>query len=312
MLSSQRLWPAWRSCSVGFMLILQCLCDVLPCRVRGGPVPGGDDARLALVTEHAQGRRAEREQSPSIGREPEPARGQYPQHVPVGEEGGVAAGGHRSIDHPPRAPGHLLDRLAAGYWPGPDCPVGNLLPDVGRLAPLVVAVVPLPEIVGDDRGVGVSREATGLAGPPERARQHEGKRAPAEEPPERLGLAFAVRGERNVRSPRVLTRGRPLRLAMPHQPDLMCLRHWGRSPPDDASLRVAPAGRPRAAPTSAAHTRDTGWPSQGRGRPRPRPLPPRLLARTGSSRHGPPTRAGARRVPGSRPWDDASAPAPPA
>ncbi len=69
----------------------------------------------------------------------------------------------------------------------------------------------------------MAREATGLAGTSERARQHERERAGRQMPPEDLGLAPAGCGEANVRAAGVLTAEGPVRLPVADQPDRSAL-----------------------------------------------------------------------------------------
>src|SRR5262249_46566139 len=132
----------------GLAGMAECLVDL------ARPVPPPDHARLALVPEDAQRRRAERQQPPALGRRAKPGRAEEAEEVAVRDPARVPARRRGAFDHAPGASGRVLERLAAGRS-RPHRPSRPLVPDVRRGASLVVAVVPLREIVVDLGAVAV-------------------------------------------------------------------------------------------------------------------------------------------------------------
>src|SRR3954468_21389209 len=76
-------------------------------------VPAAYDGLLALPAEQADGGGGEREQCPCLRLEPDPARGEDAQQVPVRERDGVSAGVARAGDHPVSTRSHLRRTLAS-------------------------------------------------------------------------------------------------------------------------------------------------------------------------------------------------------
>src|SRR5947207_4159352 len=186
-------------------------------------VPELQHRGLPLVAERAQRRRIEREE-PAVARvEPEPARGQHPQQMPVREEQHVAVSRAHLLDHAVGPRPDLLGRLAVRRAVTEDRPARSLLTDLGRRLPLVVAVVPLHQVVPRLRDVAEPRHAAGLRGPLQRAGEDERERAPPQCLPDALRLAAAFLRQRDVRATRVAERLAPLRLPVPDEHDL--LRH---------------------------------------------------------------------------------------
>ena len=103
----------------------------------------------ALVTEDTDRRDVESEQTTFDAVETDPSRTEHTQEVAVGETRDVTAGFGGTRDHLVRTTGDVFDRLAPGRAVREDRPVRNLLADVDRRAALVVAVVPLGEVVAD-------------------------------------------------------------------------------------------------------------------------------------------------------------------
>src|SRR6516165_10542079 len=82
-----------------------------------------------------------------LRRRVDPAGRQDAQQVPVGEDQGVAARVEHPRDHPVGTGGYLVDRLAVLRPVGPDHPAGPFFADLHRRAALVVAVVPLEQVL---------------------------------------------------------------------------------------------------------------------------------------------------------------------
>ena len=112
-------------------------------------VPHPDRTRLVLGAQHAQRRRVEHQQPPVDRWQPEPAGGQHPQEVAMGEDRHVTVDALDPVDHPVGTRRDLLDGLAARHRSAEDRPAGHVDADLRRRPPLVVAVVPLPEVLVD-------------------------------------------------------------------------------------------------------------------------------------------------------------------
>ncbi len=187
---------------------------------RGAPVPERQGASAVLVPEHADRRRGQG-QPDALGRlEVEPAGGDDPQDVPVGEDDRVAVDLGELGDHAVGAGADLRGRLAARRAVGPQRPVGDLLADVGARAALVVAVVPLLEVVAELRAVAEAGQLAGLAGAGQRAGQDAGEVAVRERLAQRAGLVAAVVDQREVGVAGVLARAAPLRRTVADEDDL--------------------------------------------------------------------------------------------
>ena len=121
--------------------------------------------------------------APPVGAQTDPSRAQHPTDVTVGHEH------DRAVDQGRPGPGQdavgagldLVGALAAGDTMGPQRPARHVLADVGAGATLVVAVVPLDEVVVDVVD-GKSAQLGGAPGAFARAGQHQGRvpvRSPA-------------------------------------------------------------------------------------------------------------------------------------
>src|SRR4029079_25638 len=181
-------------------------------------VPEADDARLALEAEHADAARRE-EQAPAeahglLG----PARPERAEDVAVGEDRDVAVDRQDLLDDAVAAGCDLGRRLAVREAVAPQVPAGLLLADLRRRDALVVAVVPLEEVLADLAAVAEPGQTRGLARAVERAREHE-REVVAVEAAGELPRALAPGvGQRDVRAARVPPRLRPLGLGVADEP----------------------------------------------------------------------------------------------
>ena len=149
---------------------------------------------------------------------------------------------------------HLGTGLATGRRVGPDGPSGHRLPDLGRGQPLVVAVRPLGQVVGD-LGVGEPGELGGVPRAPARAGQHQPEVLAGEPGAERDRRLLAVGQQRQVGDRRVPTLGAPLGRPVADQPQLGAgLRAHGHSLPVGGA---AESRAPRAEPPGRRYRRIT-------------------------------------------------------
>src|SRR5215218_9043246 len=143
----------------------------------GRLVPDADDGGLALVAEDADRRRVEREEPARVRLEVEPAGREHAQDVAVREDGRVAGERPKLVDHPIRPRADVVSSLPAGNAALPERPAWALFADLGRGSPLIVAVVPLAQVVPPLRDVAVAGEPARLRSALEGARQDESELA---------------------------------------------------------------------------------------------------------------------------------------
>ena len=120
------------------------------------------------------------------------------------------------------AVGALADvgkRLPTGDIATPDGPARPFSPDFDRLEPFVLAVVPLSELVARDCDVPQPGQPTGLRRALERTRQYDRELPLLEHGTDRLGVAPALLGQRNVGATGVLSGAAPLGLPMTDEDD---------------------------------------------------------------------------------------------
>src|SRR3954469_3360571 len=182
---------------------------------RNRDVPAPDHTLVALVAERAERPRVEREQPPVRRRETEPASRQHSQEVPVREDEHVPLDREQLLDHAVGPSRELLDALAAQRPVAPDRPVGDLLADLRGRQPVVLAVVPLGQVVaqlGLEPGQ-LRRLQRSLQG----AGEHQRELAPAQRLTHRARLALAFRRQWQVGSTRVPPGATPLGLPVPDE-----------------------------------------------------------------------------------------------
>src|SRR5215468_524592 len=190
------------------------------------------------------------------GRQADPARDQDPKDVAVGEQNDVAGGAADSRDDAIDARADLRWRLAARTAVAKEHPVRLLVMDLLGRESLVLAVVPLVQIGLDRRAGAEAGELTRLAGPSQRARQHELKSLLGQRGPEASGDRAPVLGERDVGHAGVLPGQAPFGLAVANHVDLLCAgRHDGPASkvrggvaPVAAGARTLPVGTPAPVP----------------------------------------------------------------
>src|SRR5215831_15157298 len=132
--------------------------------------------RHAVIGAHrAQSGSLEQEMTTPRGRQPQPASTEYTQHVAVREYRHIPRRGADARDHPIDALAHLIRALAARATIAENEPLGPHGADLLRRKSLVVAIVPLLEVILDLRLRREARELTGLPCTLQRAAQYQGK-----------------------------------------------------------------------------------------------------------------------------------------
>src|SRR4029453_6346350 len=140
---------------------------------------------------------------------PNPARRQYPNEMPAGEEY------HISRNHA-HAAYHAIGPRRGFSWRFPSrsavaeqFPVGALRPALGGAAPLVIAIVPFDQILVDFSHSSKTSQLTGAPGTLQWAGKHLGKSQSTQPILQPTRIAFATFCERQVREARVLARESP-------------------------------------------------------------------------------------------------------
>src|SRR5436190_970816 len=179
-----------------------------------GLVPASDHRQVVLVREGAQSARVERQQRSVLGPEPEPAGGEHAQHVTVAERDRVAVGGADLRHDPIGAQADVGGGLAIRAAVTPQAPARPPRLDLERRDALVVAVVPLTEVVADLRPLGEAGELAGLDRAAKRAREDEREGASSKARGEGRGAPPAFSGQWEVRATGVSPACAPLGFAM--------------------------------------------------------------------------------------------------
>ena len=96
------------------------------------------------------------------------------------------------------ARGDGFRRFAAGAAVAPELPAGIDLADLRRGQSLVVAVVPLAQVLANQRALAESDALAGVAGAQQRAGQDQVVLVAADVVGHRVGLALALGRQRNV------------------------------------------------------------------------------------------------------------------
>ena len=179
-----------------------------------------DDREVRARSRGCRGRPCRDPNSPpSSGGRPNPAGTEHPQHVAVPEGDRIPIKCEHLGDHAIRPGAHVGSLLAVGAAVRPQAPIGPSLLNLGGGEPLVVAVVPLVEVLADLRQVAEAGELAvstarrrGLVRTRANARQATGSaRARARR------LPSSVSG---IGPARVAPVGAPLRLAVTRQEKL--------------------------------------------------------------------------------------------
>src|SRR5215510_15789772 len=188
----------------------------------------GRDA--AIVTEHAQGARAEQEVLPRANRQTKPARDEHAQHVAMGKQRDVTRGGLGSRDRSIRPLADVLRRFSIRASIPEDQPAGGLSVNLTGGQTLIPAVVPFDQIGIHDRAVAEPGQGAGFPSPLQGTGEDEGKRFPGKNRPQPLRKPTTVVGQWDVCDPRVLPAQAPRRLTVPDREDV----HAG--PPGDSNV----------------------------------------------------------------------------
>ena len=200
-----------------------------------------------------------KKRSPGPWSELERHRREHAQEVAVREEQHRPLRGRHPVEHPRRPRPNLLRGLAARHRAGEDRPARIVLADLVGRQPLVLAVVPLDEVVVDQR-IGEAGEPGGLTGPQARARQHQREPLAVEHPVQRRGLAPPVVGERDVGAAGVAAVAGPFGRAVPDHPDVGLTVHGAVRCSTPSSLATTRSvASPRKRPCSTMPARRASW-----------------------------------------------------
>src|SRR5215813_3298774 len=215
MLSSQRLWP--RSCSICVAFMASPLWGLGSRTHVAGIVPQLDHRprSVVLVAERAQARRLEIEIAGGAGLQPEPARPEHAEDVAAREDQHVSIDGTHLRHHSVGAGPDLRGGLAAGAAVAEEVPVRALGVDVLARAPFVAPVVPLEEIRVDLGQIAEAGSLAGVGRALERAGEDPSEVASLETTAQRVGLALARLGQRQIGQARVLAGQGPGRFTVP-------------------------------------------------------------------------------------------------
>ena len=158
--------------------------------------------------------------TPSVAFKPKPRGDQHPAEMPVSDQDHVAMrhGRRHPVQQFVGPLGHLRRALATRNRMRPHAPVRHRLPDLVGGQALVVAVIPLGEVLGhlvhvQTRQLGSVLRTLARTAQHQRGRQ---MRPPqmAQHQPGAPRLLLTLDGQRNVRAAGVLAGERPLRLAV--------------------------------------------------------------------------------------------------
>ena len=138
----------------------------------------------------------------------------------MGEDQDIAGRGTDLVEHAVAAGGNVVELLAFGNTVAPEAPAGKLLSNLDGLAPLVGAVVPLHELVPLRCSLSEPRQAAGLGGAHERARENDLEPTASQLSSQSERPLAPALGQRDVGASGVLPAPAPLRLRMPDENDL--------------------------------------------------------------------------------------------
>jgi len=130
------------------------------------------------------------------------------------EKQNVAANRAHAPHHGVGPHAHLLRGFAAGTAIAEELPARSLGKNFKGAAALVLAIIPLDQIVVLLRHRIETREGAGPNGALQRAREYRGKREPPQPLSQPPRVAFAAFGQRQIGEPGMLTGKTPSRLAV--------------------------------------------------------------------------------------------------
>src|SRR6267143_673002 len=182
-------------------------------------VPQSDHRMVTAVfiAQRAEARRTQHESISARCFNPSPARSQHSEEVPAGEKQNVARRRPHAVQYSVSPRGDLLWRFAARAAVAEQLPVRAFRTDLDRTATLVLAVVPLDEVVIDFS----RRSKAGQFTCPTRALQWTGKHPRKRQFTQPLtkssGIALATLGQRQIGDACVLAGQTPGRFTVPGQ-----------------------------------------------------------------------------------------------
>ena len=222
-------WPSAASISPGHTIPYPL--PSIPCF----KVPPLHHPRLPLKPDYAQTPRPQRKLRPSGSRQSNPPRRQNPQNMRMRKQRHTPSNPPRARNHLIRTVPHGFHCLSANYRRSPHAPIRTPdRPHLGSRLALRIPVVPLLQIILDDRDVPKPSNRTSLPCAFHRANKHRIELPPRQKSLQRRGLLAPTVSQRNVRRTRMLPTRTPLCLSMPHQPD--CNAH---TPPQFLSIMLS-------------------------------------------------------------------------
>src|ERR1700677_1823800 len=182
-------------------------------------VPQANDAVRAavIIAQYANASGVEHQMATERRRAINPPRGEYPQHMSARENQDVAVERPKPRHHPINPLGDLQHGLAAGTTVAEELPLRALSMNLRECPALIIAVIPLHQVLVERCRAGKAGERAGLQRPPERTREHVIEVQAFEPGTERASLFLTPGGECKIAPSRVLTRDTPSGLSVSHE-----------------------------------------------------------------------------------------------
>ena len=173
-----------------------------------------------LIPECGHRRRGQGEVLPGSGLQSQPAGGQYPEKVAMGEDKDVPGGSFELPDDTIGAPSNVGRPLAPRAAVAPQRPVGILPANFGTRDPLVLPVIPLPQVRVHEGRHRKPGEPAGFLRTLQRAGQDQFEVPLLQNWPDGHGLFSARLRQGNVGATGMAAIAAPLRLAVADENDL--------------------------------------------------------------------------------------------
>jgi len=172
------------------------------------------------MAEHGYRGGIERQQTPGVRLQPEPAGGEDAQQVGVAEQQAATARGNGLFKHPAGALGDLCQRFACGDGCRPGAERRLCQADLVGGAPLVLAVVPFTQIIEILGTRAETCQRRRFACPGQRAAPDPVERPVRQQGGELPGAGAALCAQRDITAPGMTSVARPLGFSVADQPQL--------------------------------------------------------------------------------------------